>query len=108
MEMRSLIEKTGGYIVMDESFDSDKFKDSFKKMFEKDAQGDLKMGFAAKIDVLVSKDLKVCGAIGPCTSLKKGGPMVGELEIGQGGTTSWYLGGIDRSTSLAFYFDLAP
>jgi protein transport protein SEC23 len=108
MEMRSLTEKTGGYVVMHEVFNSEMFKDSFKKLFDKDANGDLKMGFAAKLDMLVSKELKISGAIGPCTSLKKGSPLVAEVEVGQGGTTSWYLGGIDRASSLAFYFDLAP
>lgn len=40
------------------------------------------MGFGAKLDILVSKDLKVNGAIGACLSLKKSSPMVSEIEIG--------------------------
>lgn len=34
--------------------------------------------------------------------------MVSEMVIGEGGTTSWYLGGIDRNSTIAFLFDLAP
>lgn len=30
--------------------------------------GFLKMGFNSKVEVLCSKEFKVCGAIGPCTS----------------------------------------
>jgi hypothetical protein len=33
--------------------------------------------------------------------------MASETEIGQGGTNSWFLGGIDRCTSIAVYLDLA-
>ena len=107
LEMRHMSEKTGGYIVVNESFISEMFKDSYKKIFERDANGDLKFGTAGKIDIFLSKDLRVNGAIGACTSLKKNGPLVGETEVGQGGTTSWYMGGIDRSSTIAFYLDLA-
>lgn len=40
------------------------------------------MGTAAKIDLFVSKELKINGALGNITSLKKAGPMVSEVEIG--------------------------
>ena len=33
--------------------------------------------------MFLSKELKISGAIGPCVSLKKKGPMVSEIEIGQ-------------------------
>lgn len=107
LEMKHLSEKTGGYVVVNESFISEVFKDSYKKIFEKDMNGELKIGSAAKIDLFLSKDLKVNGAIGACISLKKNGPSIGEVEIGQGGTTSWYMGGIDRSSTISFYLDLA-
>jgi len=37
---------------------------------------------AAKMELFCSRDLKLCGAIGPCNSLKKTGPIVSEVEIG--------------------------
>ena len=80
--MKCILDKTGGYVAMDESFNSDMFKNTFKKLFEKDSNGDMKMGYCARLDYYCSKDLKVCGAIGPCTSLKKGTPIVSETEIG--------------------------
>ncbi len=47
------------------------------------------------------------GAIGPCTSLKKANACVAETEMGEGGTYAWSLGGIDPSTTLALYFEIA-
>ena len=38
---------------------SDVFRESYKKLFDRDVNGCLKMGFAAKLDIWVSKDLKV-------------------------------------------------
>lgn len=69
--MKSLPEKSGGYVIMDESFKNETFPSSFEKIFEKDPNGDLKMGFSARIEFFISKDLRCSGAIGPCTSLKK-------------------------------------
>ncbi len=54
----------------------------------------------------MSRDYKVSGAIGPCTSLKRAGPSVSETEIGESGTTAWSLGSVNPSTSIAFYFDI--
>lgn len=42
-----------------------------------------------------------------CISQKKAGASVGELEIGESGTVSWYLGLLDPTTTLAFYFEVA-
>jgi hypothetical protein len=51
--------------------------------------------------------VQVTGAIGPCTSLKKTNKCVSETEVGEGGTYTWALGGIDPSTTLALYFEVA-
>ena len=66
------------------------------------------MGNAGKLEVLVSRELKVQGAVGPCISQKKTGPMVAETPVGEGGTTSWSLGGMDRNSTIAIMLDLAP
>jgi protein transport protein SEC23 len=65
------------------------------------------MGFGATLEVLTSREYKVSGAIGPCSSLKKGGPSVSETEIGESGTSAWSLGTIDPATSIALFFDVA-
>lgn len=41
MEMRTLSEKTGGYTVMNEEFNSDVFKQTYKKIFDLDPETNL-------------------------------------------------------------------
>lgn len=108
MEMKNLAEKTGGYIVMQEEFNSEVFKESYKKLFNKDQTTDeLKLVTSAVVELFLSKEMKVNGALGNCTSLKKARPAVAETEIGQGGTTSWYIGGLDKTTSITLMIDLS-
>lgn len=33
--------------------------------------------------------------------------MVSEISTGEGGTTSWYTGGLDRNSTILFLLDLA-
>jgi protein transport protein SEC23 len=47
LEMKSCFDQTGGFYVMTDSFGNPVFKESFKKFFEVDANGELKMGFLA-------------------------------------------------------------
>lgn len=91
---------------MTDSFGNPVFKESFKKFFEVDAQGELKMGFLSKCIVTCSKEVKVSGAIGQVTSMKQKNQFVSDTEIGIGQTNAWYLGGLDCNKSVAFYFDI--
>ena len=100
-------ERTGGKVVLGDSFGQSVFKDSFKRIFKKDANGDLEMGFAATLEVLTSREISVLGAIGACTSLKKKAPYVADTEIGQGGTYAWSIAGIDPETTLGLYFEIS-
>jgi len=45
LEMKPCLEQTGGFYVMTDSFGNPVFKESFKKFFEVDEMGELKMGF---------------------------------------------------------------
>ena len=99
LEMQPLVESTGGLCVLADTFSQSVFKESFKRVFarfEDDAPpcdaGHLTMGFAATLEVLCSREFKVSGAIGPCSSMRKAGPQVGETEIGEGGTCAWSTG----------------
>jgi protein transport protein SEC23 len=107
MEMKGAIEKTGGLIVLAESFGHLVFKDSFKRVFE---TGDhsLNLSFNGEIEINCSKEIKVQGAIGPCASLGRKGISTSDTVVGQGGTTSWKTCGIDSSTTLAFFFEVNP
>lgn len=106
-EMKVVADKTGGYMVMSDSFSMHVFKDSFRKMFEPDENGYLKLGFNAKIEVFTSREFKCCGAVGGLSSLGKKGPAVAESEIGEGNTAQWVVGSLDRNTSIGFFFDIA-
>eukprot|EP00638_Chattonella_subsalsa_P004914 CAMPEP_0117736372 /NCGR_PEP_ID=MMETSP0947-20121206/1889_1 /TAXON_ID=44440 /ORGANISM="Chattonella subsalsa, Strain CCMP2191" /LENGTH=741 /DNA_ID=CAMNT_0005551647 /DNA_START=307 /DNA_END=2532 /DNA_ORIENTATION=- len=113
LEMRTVVEKTGGLMVMGDSFGQSVFKESVRRLFRRtpdDANADagqLTMGFAATVECLTSREFKVQGAIGPCSSLKKTGPNVSENVIGQGGTYAWSMGGVNPTSTLAFYFEIA-
>jgi len=108
IEMKSCFDMTGGFYVMTDSFGNPVFKESFKKFFEIDDQGDLKMGFLATTKVMTTmSDFKVSGAIGQCAPVQvTNNQFYSSTKIGVGGTNEWYLGGIDRSKSIAIYFDI--
>lgn len=104
--MKPCFEQTGGFYVMTDSFANPVFKESFKKFFEVDDNGELKMGFLSKTTVTCSKEVKISGAIGQVTSLKTKNAYVSDTEIGVGQTNSWYMGGLDKNKSVAYYFDI--
>jgi len=106
-EMKVLPDKTGGYMVMSDSFSMSVFKESFRKMFDCDAAGYLQVGFNAKIEAFTSKELKVSGAIGALSALSKKKPNVAEVEVGEGGTCQWIAGSLDKKTTVAFFFEIA-
>ncbi|XP_076915489.1 protein transport protein SEC23 E-like [Bidens hawaiensis] len=105
-EMKVVIERTGGLVVLAESFGHSVFKDSFKRVFE---NGDESLGLAhnGMLEIICSKDIKIQGIIGPCTSLDKKGPAVASTTIGQGNTTAWKLCGLDKNTCLTAFFDIS-
>ncbi|KAL8448078.1 hypothetical protein Emed_004077 [Eimeria media] len=105
-EMKVMPEKTGGCVVMSDSFSLNVYKDSLKKFLETDSTGFLKMGFNARIEVLCSKEFKVCGAIGPCTSTGKKGAQVSDMTVGEGATCEWQAAAMDKETTIAFYFEV--
>ena len=107
MEMKSLSEKTGGYLITSDSFKTDTFKQSLQKIFSREQTGALKMGFNAQIMMLTSPDVKINGAIGSLISLKKKNNFVSETEIGHGQTNQWSMPSIDSQSTIAFYLDLA-
>ena len=112
LEMRELVEATGGLAVLGDSFGQSVFKESLRRVFTRypddvpEDGGTMTMAFAASLEVLTSREFKVSGAIGPVTSLNKNGPNVSDLEVGKGGTNAWSLGGLDPSTTVAIYFDI--
>ncbi|KAJ8631932.1 hypothetical protein MRB53_025268 [Persea americana] len=104
-EIKVAVERSGGLVVLAESFGHSVFKDSLKRVFQS-ADSDLGLSYNATFEVNCSKDVKVQGIIGPCTSLEKKGPICSETVIGQGNTSAWKMCGLDKATSLCLMFDI--
>uniref|UniRef100_A0A7N6AMN0 Protein transport protein SEC23 n=1 Tax=Anabas testudineus TaxID=64144 RepID=A0A7N6AMN0_ANATE len=106
LEMKCLSNLTGGHIVMGDSFNTSLFKQTFQRVFSKDYNGDFRMAFGGVLEVKTSRELKVCGAIGPCVSLHSKGSCVSENEMGIGGTSQWKVCSLSPSTTLGIYFEV--
>ncbi|KAI0298732.1 hypothetical protein B0F90DRAFT_1732042 [Multifurca ochricompacta] len=106
LEMKALPNSTNGVIVLSDSFATSIFKQSFLRVFNKDDQGNLAMGFNATFDVQTTKELKVSGLIGHAISTGKKSACVGETEIGIGQTSAWKLNTLNPRTSEAVYFEV--
>eukprot|EP00871_Galdieria_phlegrea_P002563 jgi/Galph1/3307/GphlegSOOS_G1950.1 len=120
-EMKSCVERTGGFFVQAESFHHPMFKRSFEAFFrgtqaENNSTGEdvqsakkmgLRSGFQGSLEVLTSREFKVAGAIGAVTSLKKQSNCVSrDMEIGMGGTCAWKMCAIDPGVTVAIYFEI--
>ncbi|CAM8945213.1 unnamed protein product [Rhodiola kirilowii] len=105
-ELKVAVEKTGGLVVLAESFGHSVFKDSIKRVFQS-GEHDLGLAMNGIFEINCSKDIKVHGIIGPCASLEKKGPLSSETIIGQGNTSAWKMCGLDQATSLCIVFDIA-
>ncbi|XP_010932867.1 protein transport protein SEC23 G [Elaeis guineensis] len=103
-ELRYPIEMSGGFLVLAESFESEQFRKCLSHIFKHEGTDHLNMNFDATIEIVTAKEVKICGALGPCRSLRIKNKLVSEKEIGQGGTTSWKLGSLTNKTCIAFFF----
>lgn len=106
LEMKSMVNSTGGYMILSDSFTTSIFKQSFQRVFNKDAQGNLQMGFNATLDVQTTREMRVCGLIGHAISANKKSASVAETEIGIANTSAWKMCGITPKTTVAVYFEV--
>ncbi|KAJ1560420.1 GTPase-activating protein S23, partial [Cladochytrium tenue] len=107
MEMKTLVTYTNGFMILSDSFNTVVFKQSFLRVFVKDADDFLTMGFNASLEVQTTREIKVCGLIGPAVSANKKTASVGETEIGIGGTSAWKICGITPKTTVGLFFEVA-
>ncbi|XP_062014972.1 protein transport protein SEC23 G [Rosa rugosa] len=106
-ELKDPVERSGGFMMLGESFESNQFRKCLRHIFTRDEEGYLKMYFDATIEIVTTKDVKICGALGPCVSLRKVNNLVSSTEIGEGGTYIWKLGSITNKTCIAFFFEVS-
>eukprot|EP01027_Heterolobosea_sp_BB2_P019598 GEZU01027552.1.p1 GENE.GEZU01027552.1~~GEZU01027552.1.p1 ORF type:complete len:670 (-),score=209.29 GEZU01027552.1:37-2046(-) len=107
LEMKSCTDETGGVLFITEAFSEPIFKQTFQRFFARSDDNSLKMAFEGILEVQASRELKVSGAIGPMSSLKKKTPLVGETVIGHGNTSAWKMNALDPNTTVAIYFEVA-
>lgn len=106
-EIKDAVESSGGFMMLGESFESDQFRNCLQHIFTRDEEGNLNMYFDATIEVVTTKDIKICGALGPCVSLQKWNNLVSDDETGEGGTYIWKLGALTHKTSIALFFQVS-
>ena len=104
--MKSAYSSTGGNCVLGDSFDSSLFKQSFARVFDKDAAGHLKMAFNATLEVKCGKDVRLEGALGNCANLNVKNASVSDTELGLGGTCQWKLAALTPRTTPTFLFEI--
>ena len=106
LEMKFLVERTGGLMLLTDSFSTIPFKDTLSRLFEVDEEQNLKLNFKGKTDIFVSKPIKIQGALGHLVSLNQNTMnMVSNRCIGEGNTRSWNLGGLDQNSTFTFILD---
>lgn len=54
-EMKSMVDKTGGLIVLHDTFNHEVFRESFRKIFLQDEFGQMLMCFNGQIEVITSR-----------------------------------------------------
>lgn len=118
-EMDEVCYKTGGSVVLSDSFSTAIFKQSFIRFFKKQEEDEqdgenseyLDMGFNATLEVKTGVDLKIEGLIGNATSLpfNKTVPanerMISTNIVGEGKTNSWKLCNANPQSTYALYFE---
>ncbi|KAH9733673.1 protein transport protein SEC23 [Citrus sinensis] len=83
-ELKVAVEKTGGLVVLSDSFGHAVFKDSVRRVFH---SGDYDLGLSS--NYLVQK-----------------GPLCSDAVVGQGNTSAWKMCGLDKATSLCLVFEI--
>ena len=106
-EMKNLCNFTGGTLLLSDAFTTSIFKQSFLRLFSKDAENNLLMAFNGTLDVKVSRELKVAGLIGHASSAAVKGASVSENEVGIGGTTQYRMSALSPQHTYAVFFDVA-
>lgn len=113
-EMDEVCYKTGGVVVMSDSFNTAIFKQSFIKFFNKQQEENseyLDMAFNATLECRTTLDLQIQGLVGNATKLpyRKDNryiePIISKVSIGEGNTNTWKLCNTNPQSTYAIYFD---
>ncbi|KHJ83893.1 Sec23/Sec24 beta-sandwich domain protein [Oesophagostomum dentatum] len=92
---------------MGDSFGSSLFKQTYQRAFDKDANGQLKMGFNATMEVKTGNGLRIEGVLGCCASGNVRNACVSDTEMGIGGTCQWKFCSLTPRTTLCVLFEIS-
>lgn len=107
-EQRVLVDNTGGILILSDTFTTLGFSDSFQRIFDVNKHGELSMSFCGDIQIVASPEIKVCGCIGPVTSMGENSSCVSASSVvGIGKTSKWNLGGMNPTLTLSFYLEVS-
>lgn len=122
-EMSVVCGRTGGSVLMCDSFNTTLFKQSFIKFFarkqpadddpnadEEEEDGSLLMAFNSTLECRTNKDIRIQGLIGHASSIplqesSVANSMVSPTVIGEGNTNAWKLCSVNLQSTYAIYFD---
>lgn len=112
-EMDQMCSKTGGTVVLCDSFGTLMFRQTIAKFFkheDEDPDAPLSMGFNATLECRTTKDLQVQGLVGNATGLpprkdKHVEACISPQEVGEGNTNTWKLCLVNPQSTYAVYFD---
>lgn len=112
-EMDEVSSKTGGEVVMCDSFNTSMFKQSFIRFFRRiddEEYSDLDMAFNATLECRTTQDLQIQGLVGHASALPLRKDKFIEASIllqrlGEGGTNAWKLCSVNPQSTYAVYFD---
>ncbi|KAK6753171.1 hypothetical protein RB195_012647 [Necator americanus] len=107
LEMKNCFNSTGGHVVMGDSFNSSLFKQTYQRAFDKDAHGQLKMGFNATMEVKTGNGIRIEGVLGCCASGNVRNACVSDTEMGIGGTCQWKFCSLTPRTTLCVLFEIS-
>ena len=110
-EMKTAVEASGGTVIQTDSYKNPVFKQSLKRMFIPPGEAEhLSMHSNATMETFCSKDIKVCGALGPASGVDgKKSNLISDTIVGLGGTTTWKMCCLEPSTTVAVIYDtVAP
>lgn len=107
-EMKEAVERTGGLTIQTDTYGNPVFSESLPRVFLLDPAADGYLGLVstATLEVIPSRDIKVCGLLGPAAAMEKKSVAVSETVIGVGGTTLFKLPSMDKDTTLLTLYDV--
>ncbi|ODQ81012.1 hypothetical protein BABINDRAFT_160432 [Babjeviella inositovora NRRL Y-12698] len=110
-EMRRLCNDTGGAMVINDSFTTELFRQSFLAWISHIIQETIpgvshviSTHLDATLEIFASSGLKVTGIIGHCRSLKEPGSCVHDEQVGKGLTRRWKMAAISPRHTYAVFF----